>query len=78
MTTNAEEKPAGQQEHFDKVIIPTDHADLSGTGMLEGQGSFQGRKDVSTTLPAEKGSRRSTDVYQKRRADGADRITAEL
>lgn len=60
------------------MLIPADHADPSSPGMLEGQGSFQGRSDVSTMLPAEKGGRRSTDVDQKMRADGADSITAEL
>lgn len=40
--------------------------------------AFKARSDVSTMLPAEKGGRRSTDVDQKMRADGADSITAEL
>lgn len=78
VTTNAKQKPAGWKEHSDKVLIPAGHADPNGPGMLEGQRSFWGRRDASMMLPAEKGGRRSTDVDQKRRDDGADGITAEL
>lgn len=78
LTTSAEEKPAGQKEHFDKVLIPADHTGSNSPGMLEGQDSFQGRREESTTMPAEKGGRRNVDVDQKRRVDGADSRTAEL
>lgn len=62
---------AGWKEYFDKVLIHADHADPSRQDMLEGQDSFQGRRNVSTTLPSEKGGGRSSDVVQWRRADGA-------
>lgn len=78
MTINAKEKPAGQKEHFDKVLIPSDHSDPNSPGILEGQGRFQGRRDVIAMLPADKRGRKCTDVDQKRRIDGADSVTAEL
>lgn len=67
-----------KKEHFDKVLIPADHADPSSPDSMEGWGCFQARRNVSTTLPAEKGDRRNSDLVQKRRADGAESITAEL
>lgn len=67
-----------KKEHFDKVLIPADHADSSIPDTMVGWGIFQARRKASTTLPAEKGGRRSNDLVQKRRADGAESITAEL
>lgn len=78
MTINAKEKPAGQKEHFDKVLIPSDRSDPNSPGILEGQDRFQGRRDVSAMLPADKRGRRCTDVDRKGRMDGADSVTAEL
>lgn len=76
--TSAKEKPVGYKEHFDKVLIPAVHTDSKSGGMLERQDSFQGRREESTTVPAEKGGRRNVGVDQKRRVDGADSRTAEL